>query len=156
MKFSDAAAGVLTLLFGLAVTAYAWTFPSVPGQQIGPALFPSAIGLGFALLGAALVLSGSRQGGSRPVVLDDWAARPALLVRFLLVIAVLLFYALAVDWLGFFVTAFLFLATLLLAFGVRRQWIAPIAFVVTAVIHYGFYTLLRVPLPWGILEPFAW
>jgi hypothetical protein len=24
------------------------------------------------------------------------------------------------------------------------------------VIHYAFYTLLRVPLPWGVLEGIAW
>jgi putative tricarboxylic transport membrane protein len=28
--------------------------------------------------------------------------------------------------------------------------------IVTLVIHYAFYSLLRVPLPWGVLERFAW
>jgi putative tricarboxylic transport membrane protein len=23
-------------------------------------------------------------------------------------------------------------------------------------VHYGFYSLLRVPLPWGVLTPWAW
>jgi putative tricarboxylic transport membrane protein len=26
----------------------------------------------------------------------------------------------------------------------------------TLLIHYAFYKLLRVPLPWGVLQPFAW
>jgi putative tricarboxylic transport membrane protein len=27
---------------------------------------------------------------------------------------------------------------------------------ITMVVHYGFYSLLRVPLPWGVLTPWAW
>jgi putative tricarboxylic transport membrane protein len=49
-----------------------------------------------------------------------------------------------------------FLSALFVAFGVRRIWIAPVALVATIVIHFGFYTLLRVPLPWGVLEAIAW
>ncbi len=41
---------------------------------------------------------------------------------------------------------------LFLAFGVARRWILPLAASVTLVIHYAFYSLLRVPLPWGVLE----
>jgi putative tricarboxylic transport membrane protein len=41
-------------------------------------------------------------------------------------------------------------------FGVRVRWIVPLAVVVTLVIHYAFYKLLHVPLPWGVLERFAW
>ncbi len=50
----------------------------------------------------------------------------------------------------------MYLATLFGVFGVRSRWIVPLAIVVTLVIHYAFYKLLRVPLPWGILERFAW
>jgi putative tricarboxylic transport membrane protein len=32
----------------------------------------------------------------------------------------------------------------------------PIALVLTLLIHYAFYKLLRVPLPWGVLQPIAW
>jgi putative tricarboxylic transport membrane protein len=28
--------------------------------------------------------------------------------------------------------------------------------VATLVIHFAFYKLLRVPLPWGMLTPYAW
>ena len=31
-----------------------------------------------------------------------------------------------------------------------------LAVVVTLVIHFAFYKLLRVPLPWGLLTPYAW
>ena len=71
-------------------------------------------------------------------------------------VGALIFYALAVDTLGFFITAFLFLAVLFLAFGVSRRWIAPLAVAVTIGLHFAFYSLLRVPLPWGWLESLAW
>ena len=34
--------------------------------------------------------------------------------------------------------------------------ILPVAIVTTLVIHAGFYKLLKVPLPWGVLQPIAW
>jgi putative tricarboxylic transport membrane protein len=33
---------------------------------------------------------------------------------------------------------------------------ALIAVIATLVIHTAFYKLMRVPLPWGVLTPFAW
>lgn len=77
-------------------------------------------------------------------------------LNFAAVIGVLLFYAVAVDWLGFFITGVTFLLVLMQVFGVTRRWILPLAAGVTIAIHYGFYTLLRVPLPWGLLEGIAW
>ena len=32
----------------------------------------------------------------------------------------------------------------------------PLALAVTLVIHYAFYKLLKVPLPWGVLQGIAW
>jgi putative tricarboxylic transport membrane protein len=79
-----------------------------------------------------------------------------MVVNFALVFAVLLFYALVLHRLGFFITALLFLIVLFVAFGVNRTWILPVSIVVVLLIHYAFYTLLRVPLPWGVLEGLAW
>ena len=39
---------------------------------------------------------------------------------------------------------------------VRLPRAIVIALVMTLVIHYMFYKLLRVPLPWGVLTPWAW
>jgi putative tricarboxylic transport membrane protein len=33
---------------------------------------------------------------------------------------------------------------------------AVLAVIVPIVLHYMFYTGLRVPLPWGVLEGMAW
>jgi putative tricarboxylic transport membrane protein len=156
MKLGDAASGVLAAMLGVAVVLQARTFPPMPGQPVGPSLFPVLIGAGLIIAGAALILADVRRRNRTIVELDAWAGRPRMLANFALVIADLLFYALAVDRLGFLITAVLFLTVLFLAFGVRRARILPIAVAVTIVIHYGFYTLLRVPLPWGMLEGIAW
>jgi len=61
-----------------------------------------------------------------------------------------------VDWLGFIVCSLLMLSALMWSYGVRRILIAPVALVATLVIHAGFFKLLKVPLPWGVLQPIAW
>jgi putative tricarboxylic transport membrane protein len=155
MKFNQALLGLLVILLGLAVVLQARTFPSMPGQSIGPAFFPTIIGVGLLLTGAALALS---RRGRRPPWIEgaEWLRRPRMLFNFLLVFSDLVFYAVAVTRLGFFITAVLFLGVLMAAFGVPRGRVLPFALVVTFAIHYAFYSLLRVPLPWGVLERFAW
>jgi putative tricarboxylic transport membrane protein len=114
------------------------------------------VGVGFAACGAVLAFSGDRQGRVPSFETAAWVHRPRMVFNFALVIADLVFYILVVDGLGFLVTGFIFISALLLAFGVQRKWIVPIGIAVTLAIHYGFYTLLRVPLPWGVLEGIAW
>jgi putative tricarboxylic transport membrane protein len=87
---------------------------------------------------------------------DEPARGPRGILRATLVIGAVVFYALAVETVGFFITAPVFLAVLFGAFGVRRRWIVPLAAGVTLTLHFAFYTLLRVPLPWGWLEGMAW
>jgi len=31
-----------------------------------------------------------------------------------------------------------------------------IAVIAAVLVHFAFYKLLRVPLPWGVLMPYAW
>src|SRR3990170_52680 len=127
MKFSDRLSGLLILIFGVAIVAYARTFPAMPGQSVGPPLFPTVIGGGLALLGATLMFTVARTPGGSWIELDDWVRRPRMVFNFALVIVDLVFYALVVNRLGFFITSFVFLAALFLTFGVARRWIAPLA-----------------------------
>ena len=155
MKLHQSLSGLLVLIFGLAIILQARTFPSVIGQTIGPGFFPVIAGAGFVLCGIALIISGRGSGGPS-VEWGEWTRTPRLMFNFLLVFADLVFYAFAVSRLGFFITAVLFLSVLMWAFAVPRLRIVPLALIVTFAIHYAFYTLLRVPLPWGVLEGIAW
>jgi putative tricarboxylic transport membrane protein len=149
---TDRVDGAIILAFGVIVAAVASRFPAVAGQVVGPSVFPTAIGIGLVLCGAVLAV----RGGTVESGPAAWRQRPRLLFDFGLVVVTPLFFAVALDPLGFLLTAFLCLAALMLAFGARRRWILPIAAVVTLTMHYAFYTLLRVPLPWGVLSGLAW
>jgi len=114
--------------------------------------------IGFALViaGALLLVGGTRERRESWIELPAWTRDRRLAAKFVLVLASVLFYALAVERVGFLITAILLLAILFGAFGVRRVNILPLAIAVTLAIHFAFYTLLRVPLPWGVLEAIAW
>jgi putative tricarboxylic transport membrane protein len=156
MRTSDLTTGLFVMAGGIAVAGYAQTLPPMPGQPIGPSLFPTVIGVALALAGGVLALSGLKQRDTRWLELDAWTRTPRALARVALVIIVLIAYTLVVDALGFLITGGLFLSVLFAAFGTRRGWILPIAIGVTVAIHYAFYTVLGVPLPWGVLEAIAW
>src|SRR5918994_3755065 len=98
MKFSDRLSGLLILIFGIAIVAYARTFPAMPGQSVGPSLFPTVIGSGLVLVGATLMFTGARTRSGSWIELDDWVRRPRMVFNFALVIVDLVFYALAVNW----------------------------------------------------------
>lgn len=156
MKLNDALSGLIVTIAGLAIVLHARTFPPMPGQPVGPSFFPSVIGGALVLLGAALLFGGAHRRGVPWVEFEDWVRRPRMAANLALTIGLVLAYSLAVDRLGFLITAILFLSLMFLAFGVTRAWILPVAIAVTLAIHYGFYSLLRVPLPWGVLEAIAW
>ena len=156
MKLNDALGGLVIAAFGIAIVAHARTFPSMPGQSVGPSLFPTLIGIGSILCGMLLIVSWLRRRGAPWIEVDPWVRRPRMVLNFGLVFVDLVFYALVVGRLGFFITAVIFLSVLMLAFGVPRARILPLAMAVMLAIHYAFYSLLRVPLPWGVLEGIAW
>jgi putative tricarboxylic transport membrane protein len=126
----------------------------MPGQRFGPAWFPGLIAGGLATCGLFLVFQGARQGGSW-LALPDWVYRRRPLAGVASVIAGLAFYILAADVLGFHITG-----VLLLTFWMRllgASWRVAIlgAVVATAAIHLSFYKALRIPLPWGVFERYA-
>jgi putative tricarboxylic transport membrane protein len=77
-------------------------------------------------------------------------------LAFAVVLGVNVFYIALVDKLGFIPTGTIYLAALFAVLQVRVRWILPLAIVLTLVIHTAFYKLLRVPLPWGLLQPILW
>jgi putative tricarboxylic transport membrane protein len=161
MKLNDAVWGALLLLFSSVILVHVQGFPRIPGQQVGPALFPGILAVGLAVCGVLLVLKGlaaRRGGGERPdwILLSPWTRSRHHAFAFALMIGVNVFYILAVDKLGFIPTGLIYLGALFWVFGVRTRWIVPLAIIVTLVIHYSFYKLLKVPLPWGLLQGFIW
>ena len=159
MQPRDTLAAIPPLLLGAAVAIAARGFPPAPGHAIGPGAFPLVIGLALVACGLLLLLAGWRERGTSPAASAAPAANarpPRSWRNTALVLGGLVLYALALETAGFFVTAFILLAGLFAVFGVARRWIAPLAAGVTLALHVVFYSLLRVPLPWGWLEAIAW
>lgn len=155
MRIHDSLTGALLLLLSLAVLWHVQSFPPAAGQPYGPALFPGLIAGGLALASAALVWQGWRAGGPL-LAAGDGLRSPRHLAALATALGGMVFYILAVDTLGFIVCSLVVLIALQVALGVRVPVALGAALLATLVIHSCFYKLLRVPLPWGWLQPIAW
>ena len=157
MKLNDAVFGLLLLALGVAVLVAVQSFPNIPGQKVGPALFPGLIATGLCIGGLLLVVQGLRARASVPwVTLASWTRSPRHLLAFLILIVSVLFYILASERLGFLPCAVLLLTALFHVLRVPLLKSVLYAAVAALLIHFAFYKLLRVPLPWGVLVDFAW
>jgi putative tricarboxylic transport membrane protein len=151
MKINDAVMGGLLLILAAAIGVYVSGFPGMSGQRYGAALFPGLIAAGLAACGVLLFARGVREKAPA-FEFAPWTRVAPLVANFALVCGALLFYIFAVETLGFMVTGFLLLLALFLKLGVRPLTSIVVAPVAVLVIHLLFYKLLKVPLPWGILN----
>jgi len=162
VRINDAIWGALFIIGAAAILFHVQGFPKIPGQNVGPGLFPGVIATGVAICGLILVVRGlrARAAGDGPparwFVLPPWLRSPEHLGGFAVLVGVNVFYLLAVDRLGFLITGFVYLLAFMWVLRVRMARAIPVAVVMTLLIHYAFYKLLKVPLPWGVLTPFAW
>jgi putative tricarboxylic transport membrane protein len=161
MRLPDRVTGLFLVGLGAASAYGGWQLPPVPGQPVGPNVFPLVIGSGLALCGLAIAFGIGHsfeeeeeiipfEGGKAP------AARGKLYgLRALLPPALLLFYVLAADRLGFILTAGLIVFVTSTALGARLKLSLPLTVLAPIAIHLIFSKLLRVPLPIGLL-PMPW
>ena len=153
MRQTDRWIGVALALLALAVMWSTRGFPAVPGQKLGAGFLPMIVGAGLLLCGAALVVRSLRDGaygheaGERERTPEHYGSAAVI-------IAAVVAYLVLVDRLGFLVLAPLCLAAIFIALRVR--WVPALAWALagTLFVHFAFYKLLRVPLPWGVLRPF--
>ncbi len=157
MKLNDAIFGLALLALGVAVLFGIQGYPKIPGQPVGPALFPGIIATGLCIGGALLVLRGVRTRAGEPwLAWEDWVRSPRHIAALGVLLGSVVFYIVASQWLGFLLTSTAILIALFWVLNVPRSQVLPIAVLATLAIHFAFYKLLRVPLPWGVLTPVAW
>jgi putative tricarboxylic transport membrane protein len=157
VKLNDAIPGAVMMVLGAAVLVAIQGYPKIPGQPVGPALFPGLIAAGLCITGGLLVLRGLRARAHEPwLVWEDWVRSPRHRAGLAVLIGSVLFYIFAAQWLGFMPTAVAILVALFLVLRVPAPRAVVIAVLATLVVHFVFYKLLRVPLPWGLLTPYAW
>jgi putative tricarboxylic transport membrane protein len=160
LKVNDAIWGMLLLLLAAALLVHVQSFPTIPGQNYGPALLPGMVGAGLGVCGMLLVIKGLaiRRKGEHLhwIRFEAWTRMPRRVLAFVIAIGVNVFYILTVDFLGFIPAGTIYLAALFAVLSVRLRTAVPLALAVTLAIHYAFYKLLRVPLAWGLLQGVAW
>lgn len=161
MRLPDSVTGSFLVVLGAAAAYGGWRLPPVPGQPVGPNVFPLVIGLGLALCGLAIVFgighSFEEEEELIPVEGEAKAAPTGRLysLHALLPPALLLFYVLAADRLGFIITAALMVLATSTALGAKWKLALPLTALAPIGIHLIFAKLLRVPLPAGLL-PMPW
>jgi putative tricarboxylic transport membrane protein len=157
MKLNDAILGALIAALGAAVLFAIRGYPKIPGQPVGPALFPGLIATGLCIGGLLLVAKGWMARREKPwLEWDDWVRSPRHVLALAVLLGAIVFYILVSEWLGFLPTASLILLALFLVLGVPPPRAVLIAVIAALVVHFAFYKLLRVPLPWGVLKGVAW
>jgi len=162
MRLSDRYTGLFLVGLG-SLSAYGgWLLPPVPGQPVGPNVFPLVIGTGLAICGLMIAFGIGHsfeeeeeliplEPGQQIVVRSRFVEG----IRALLPPALLLFYVLAVDRLGFIITAGLIVLATSTALGARLKLAIPLMLLAPVGIHLIFAKMLRVPLPAGLL-PMPW
>jgi putative tricarboxylic transport membrane protein len=156
VKINDAVFGALLLALGVGILWHVQSFPKIPGQDVGPGLFPGTIAAALIACAILLIRGGVRDRAGRPwIELLPWVASRRHAWAFVSLVGTAIALILLSNSVGFLIVAPLALFAMFIAFGVRPVTAAVIAVVGAAVIWYAFYKLLRVPLPWGVLERFA-
>lgn len=165
MKLHDSVLGALLLAVATFALWQVRSFPPVPGQPYGAALFPGLAAGALAVCALALIARGLMARRSRLNAVSDATDASASTsaetagiggLPLLLTVGAIVFYIVLADRLGFIITGAVILTVLMAAYGVALRWILPISIIATLVIHTAFYKLLKVPLPWGLLQPLAW
>jgi len=165
MRLPDRVTGLFLVGLG-SLSAYGgWLLPNVPGQPVGPNVFPLVIGIGLAACGLMIAFGVGHTFEEEeelvPVEVGPDAAAPPppqgrlYSLRALLPPLLLLFYVIAADRLGFIITAALIVLATSTALGARWKLSVPLAMLAPIGIHLIFAKLLRVPLPAGLL-PMLW
>ncbi len=154
MKVNDGLIGLVLLLLSVAILWHVQDFPNIPGQTYGASLFPTLAAAGLAICSIVLIISGVRSGHG--LIYGSSVTPGKSLASLFITLAVLVGYALLVDYLGFYITASVVVTILMATYGVKLKLAIGLGIAVTVVIHLAFYKLLGVPLPWGLLQNYAW
>jgi len=148
IKLSELHLGVLTAIGGIILLFASAHFLPLPGQAYGAGTMPRLIGWCAILLGAFMVVTSLRH---LPEMLKphlaDWVRTPRLALAALACLAVIVFYILFADALGFIPTSFISLFALMLV--LRTGWLTALlaSLATTFAVYYAFSRLLMVPLP---------
>lgn len=152
MRLNDAILGILIMALGLAILVGATELPGMPGQDVGPSLFPSIIAFGFLGCGAVIGWRGFRRWSAEPAFsVADWFGGRRKVIAGIWLIGGMVIYIETFDIVGFIVLSAVYTGGLMLILGVRLGSAAIWSIGSTVFVFELFTRMLYVPLPGGIL-----
>lgn len=157
------ATGIGFMLLGLVVLALSFRLEGPRHMPHGPGVFPSAIGVLMALAGLVVALG---RDPNKQAATDDQQPRldaapgtksqePERILAFIMFAAAPLVYALVLPTIGFLIVTPPLLAVLVIVSGGRWPVAIATGVIGTLLLQTVFQQVMRVPLPWGILEQYA-
>jgi putative tricarboxylic transport membrane protein len=169
MKVSDRITGLMLVVLGGLAYWGGSLLPPVPGQQVGPDVFPMVIGAGLVICGLLIMIGIGRTFEEEEAIVtsasgdvvkaDELEPDRGLVENFvsggwkvLIPPAALFFYYFASEKLGFWLTGTVMIFALAWSQGAKLKWAVALAVIAPMCVHLVFYKLLRVPLPAGILN----
>ncbi len=158
MKLHDVVCGLALLALAIFIFIYALTIPPMPGQEYGADVFPRLVALGLGGFSLMLVWRGwkANRPGAKWAEIAPWVRDPHTRGTFILAFVLTIAYVMLSETVGFIPLGLGILMVLFLRQGVpwRRGMVVAVTMVLGT--QVTFATLLRVPLPRGILTDYFW
>jgi putative tricarboxylic transport membrane protein len=155
MGKNDYIGGGIFSCLGILIWVFTYPFPVLMDagkRHPGPALFPRVLATLFILFGLMVILNGWRASRSKTPPPEGGVVGLKLnYFNPVLVIILIFAFILLTPKLGFIITATAMLAILMMKLQVRPIKSLITSVVITCFIYFMFATMLRVPLPRGIL-----
>ncbi|MBW4709748.1 tripartite tricarboxylate transporter TctB family protein [Roseobacter sp. YSTF-M11] len=148
MQFSNRFIGIVAVIGAIAIVYGTFGFRAIPGQQFGSAFFPRITAGCLALVGVAMAC-GSPSGPW--ITLPDWMRSHRALRAAALPLGGITWVLLA-PYLGFILATGLLILALVLVTGGRLLAGLGVAVGLSLLLHVIFSVLLRIPLPFGLVE----
>ncbi|WP_299407037.1 tripartite tricarboxylate transporter TctB family protein [uncultured Roseobacter sp.] len=148
MQFSNRFIGIVALIGAAAIVYGTFGFRAVPGQQFGAGFFPRITAGCLALTGCAMILS----SGPRPwMTVPEWM-RTAQAFKVAALPLGGIAWVLIAPFLGFILTTALLILTLVILMRGHLLIGLGVAVGLSLLLHVVFSVLLRIPLPFGVVE----
>lgn len=152
MRINDMFTGAILGILSILLFRYAQSLPQLSGLSYGPGTFPSLIACGLFIGSLGLLISGFKDYKSRGTIAmeeeeSDGIKRSTQFFYALSVPAAIIFYMLVSPVLGFSISSFLIVGTMVA--WLSRRWVLSlvVAACTTAVMWLAFVQALQVPLP---------
>lgn len=137
--------GIVLLIFCFIL----WFF-LIPTQisSTKDAVYPRLVNVWIAICGILLILKSWKS--TEKIILDEAKDKQGI-IRVIAIVIIFLIYIFIIDFLGFFISSFIFIIILMLSFGVR-QWIKLISvpIIILLFLYFLIEKVLVFPLPKGI------